>query len=318
MGITSIIQHCTVMEREVLTLLNRPTPAIYLDCTLGAGGHARALLQANAEAIVLGFDRDPACIAAAQQWSAPWKNRFLALQGNFRDLTNLLHTLGYSRVDGILLDLGVSSYQLDTPERGFSFRADGPLDMRMDTTQQRTAGDILQQASVEELQRIFRDLGEERWARHIARAIVTRRQHTTFTRTHQLAMLVAEAIPRTAWPPHIHPATRVFMALRMAVNEELAALSEVLPQAVAALRPEGRLAVIAFHSIEDRYVKHFLRQEARGCVCPPKLPQCCCGRQPQLKVLTPRPLLPTDTEVEANPRSRSARLRGAAKLAVKE
>jgi 16S rRNA (cytosine1402-N4)-methyltransferase len=267
---------------------------------------------------VIGIDRDADCLTAAQAWGPAWGERFVPVQGDFRQLTTILAQLGQARVDGILLDLGVSSHQLDTAARGFSFRLDGPLDMRMDTTQADTAETLVNQASAEQLQTIFHTLGEERWAGRIARAIVTARQQAPITHTRHLADLVAQTIPRAAWPPHIHPATRAFLALRMAVNGELQALTDVLPQAVAALRPGGRLAVIAFHSVEDRQVKQFLRQEAQGCVCPPRLPQCLCGRQPRLRLLTRKALVPTPEELHENPRSRSARLRGAEKLDVEE
>src|SRR6266568_8416298 len=274
MGAVPTIQHRAVMEHEVCALLVHARPAVYVDCTLGGGGHTRALLHASPPpSVVLGMDRDPACIAAARQWGSPWGARFLPVHGDFRDLATLLAQLGYAQVDGILFDLGVSSYQLDTASRGFSFRLDGPLDMRMDTTQAYTAEALVNQAPAEHLQAIFRTLGEERWAKRIARAIVTERQRAPIRRTGHLAELVARAIPRAAWPSHLHPATRVFMALRMAVNDELPALAAALPQAVAALRPGGRLGVLAFHSGEAQLVKTFMRQEARGCVCPPQIPQ---------------------------------------------
>ena len=319
MGAAPTIQHCAVMEHEVCALLLHDRPAMYVDCTLGAGGHTRALLRASLPAsVVIGLDRDPACIAAARQWGTPWGARFVPVHGDFRDLATLLAQLSYAQVDGILFDLGVSSYQLDTPARGFSFRLDGPLDMRMDTTQAYTAEALVNQAPAEHLQAIFRTLGEERWAKRIARAIVTERQRAPITRTGHLAALVARAIPRAAWPSHLHPATRVFMALRMAVNDELPALAAALPQAVAALRPGGRLAVLAFHSGEDQHVKACMRQEARGCVCPPQIPQCVCGRQPRLRLVTRKPLTPSTDEIQDNPRSRSARLRVAEKLHSEE
>jgi len=317
MGVAPAIQHRAVMEREVCALLLHNRGAIYVDCTLGGGGHTRALLHASpAPSVVIGIDRDPACIAAAQQWGSAWGARFVPVHGDFRDLATLLAQLGYAQVDGLLFDLGVSSYQLDTPARGFSLRLDGPLDMRMDPTQAYTAAALVNQAPTEQLQTIFRTLGDERWARRIALAIVHERQRTPITRTAQLAELVARTIPRAAWPPRIHPATRIFLALRMAVNEELPALAAVLPQAVAVLRPGGRLGVMAFHSGEDQQVKTFLRQEARGCVCPPQIPQCICGQQPRLRVVTRKPLTPSPDEMQDNPRSRSARLRVAEKLSV--
>jgi 16S rRNA (cytosine1402-N4)-methyltransferase len=319
MGVAPTIQHRPVMAQDVCALLLHDRPATYVDCTLGGGGHTRALLHASpAPSVVIGLDRDAHCIAAARQWGAPWGARFVPVQGDFRDLTTLLAQCGYAQVDGILFDLGVSSYQLDTASRGFSFRLDGPLDMRMDTTQAYTAEVLVNQAPTEHLQAIFRTLGEERWAKRIARAIVIERQHAPITRTGHLAELVARAIPRAAWPSHLHPATRVFMALRMAVNDELPALAAALPQAMAALRPGGRLGVLAFHSGEDQLVKTFMRQEARGCICPPQLPQCVCGRRPRLRLITRKPLTPSIDEIQDNPRSRSARLRVAEKLSSEE
>ncbi len=319
MGVASTIQHRAVMERDIGALLLHDKMAIYVDCTLGGGGHTRTLLHASpAASVVIGVDRDPHCIAAAQQWGAPWGERFIPLHGDFRDLSSLLEMCGHSQVDSILFDLGVSSYQLDTAARGFSFRLDGPLDMRMDTTQAYTAEVLVNEEPAERLQTLFWTLGEERWAKRVAQAIVSERQRTPITRTRHLADLVAHTIPRAAWPSHIHPATRVFMALRMAVNDELSALATALPQAVAALSPGGRLAVIAFHSGEDLHVKTFMRQEAQDCVCPPRLPQCLCHHQPRLRLLTRKPLLPSAEEIKDNPRSRSARLRVAEKLPVQE
>lgn len=317
MSIAPLVKHCAVMRQEVLSHLLSPGPAVYVDCTLGGGGHSRALLEASeTSSRVIGIDRDQDCIAAARDWGKPWRQRLLTRHGNFRDLGEILQACGHPRVDGILFDLGTSSHQLDTPSRGFSFRQDGPLDMRMDTRQDATASTLINQASSEQLQTIFRTLGQERWAGRIAKAIVQARDTSAITRTRRLAALVAQTIPRAAWPPRIHPATRVFQALRMAVNHELSALVDALPQAVAALRSGGRLGVIAFHSLEDQQVKTFFRQQARGCQCPPRLPQCCCGQQPQLKLLTRKPLVPGSEEQTSNPRSRSARFRAAEKLDI--
>lgn len=315
-GVTSVLQHHPVMANEVCATLRRDRPGVYVDCTMGGGGHARALLQADTVAhTVIGIDRDPESVAAARQWGSSWPGRVVAVHGDFRHLTALLTTLGYERVDGILLDLGVSSYQLDTAERGFSFQHDGPLDMRMDPTQDDTAARLVNQAPADELYHIIRSLGEERWARRIVQAIVAERRHAPIVRTSHLAPLVAQAIPRSAWPQDKHPATRVFQALRIAVNGELRALDSVLPQAVIALNPGGRIAVIAYHSLEDRCAKRFFSQEARGCICPPRLPQCACGRRPRLKLVTRKPLRPCAEEVQRNRRSRSARLRVAERLA---
>ena len=249
----STVQHRAVMEHEIVEMLVGSTSGIYVDCTLGAGGHTRMLLQATpAPRRIIGVDRDPDCVGAARQWGASWEERFLPVHGDFRHLGPLLMRLDQPQVDAILFDLGVSSYQLDTASRGFSFRLDGPLDMRMDPTQQKTACTLVNHASGEELSTMFRTFGEERWATRIARAIVDERRQTPIRGTKHLADLVARSIPRGAWPRHIHPATRVFQALRIAVNDELQALADALPQAVTALRPGGRLGVIAFHSLEDR------------------------------------------------------------------
>ena len=311
------IKHCAVMRREVVNHLLAPGPAVYVDCTLGGGGHSRALLEAGeTSSKVIGIDRDMDCIAAAHHWGEPWRSRLLTRHGNFRDLGGILQDCGFPRVDGILFDLGVSSHQLDTPGRGFSLRHDGPLDMRMNVQQESSACSLVNRASRDELRTIFRTLGQERWAGRIARAIVNVRGKGSITRTRHLADLVAQTIPRAAWPPRIHPATRVFQALRMAVNDELQALADALPQAVGALRTGGRLGVIAFHSLEDRQVKTFFRQQARGCHCPPRLAQCCCGQQPLLKILTRKPLAPLQDEQTSNPRSSSARFRAAEKLAL--
>lgn len=317
MNAASLVKHCAVMKQEVLDHLLRPSPAVYVDCTLGGGEHSRALLQASeASSMVIGIDCDQDCIAAACDWGKPWRQRLLTRHGNFRDLGRILQECGHPRVDGILFDLGVSSHQLDTPARGFSFRQDGPLDMRMDTRQEASASTLINQASSEQLRAIFRTLGQERWAGRIAKTIVTARDNLAITRTCHLADLVAQTIPRAAWPSRIHPATRVFQALRMAVNHELPALVDALPQAAAALRSGGRVGVVAFHSLEDRQVKTFFRQQARECQCPPRLPQCCCGQRPQLKILTRKPLVPQPDEQASNPRSRSARFRVAKKLDV--
>lgn len=311
------IPHRPVMVETLLEWLLPAlgASAILLDGTLGGGGHTRAFLQAGPGTLrVIGLDRDPACIAASREWGVPWASRFEAMHGDFRDLATHLARLDVGHVDAILLDLGVSSYQLDTAERGFSLMQDGPLDMRMDTTQPVTASQLVNDSSAEALKTMFRQFGEERWAGRIAKAIMTERRKQPIIRTRTLAELVARAIPRAAWPQHIHPATRVFQALRIAVNGELEALQAALPQAIEALRPGGRLGVLAFHSLEDRMVKRFFQQEAKGCICPPKLPQCVCGRQPSLNVLTRKPAGPSEAEVRDNPRSRSARLRVAEKL----
>ena len=313
----STFRHLSVMPREVVELLAPHSGGIYLDGTLGGGGHARLILEASApDGRLIGIDHDPAALQAAGALLAPFGERATLCRGSFAEMAGVLAGLGISQVDGILLDLGVSSHQLDTPGRGFSFREDGPLDMRMDPQQQLTAADLLAQAEAAELKRIFREYGEERWAALIAREIVKTRTGEPLTTTRQLAELVCRCVPGGRVPQRIHPATRIFQALRIAVNGELEALKAGLEASLQLLTPGGRLAVISFHSLEDRIVKQTLRALANPCTCPPRLPVCVCGRKPQVKILTPRGITPGEAEIAANSRSRSAVLRGAERLAA--
>jgi 16S rRNA (cytosine1402-N4)-methyltransferase len=279
-----------------------------VDATLGAGGHAAALLERGPGIRLLGLDRDPHALAAARERLARFGERVALRQANFNDLDRELE--GEPAADGILADLGVSSMQLDRAERGFSFRRDGPLDMRMGA-EGRSAADIVAHASVEELTRIFREFGEERMAGKIARGIVAERALRPITTTRHLAKVVAE---QKGGREKIDPATRVFQALRIEVNEELLALARFLAAAAARLNAGGRVAVISYHSLEDRMVKDAFRREAGVCLCPPKLPACVCGARKALEVLTRRPIRPSEAEVARNPRSRSARLRAAERL----
>ncbi|MBM3270786.1 MAG: 16S rRNA (cytosine(1402)-N(4))-methyltransferase RsmH [Candidatus Sericytochromatia bacterium] len=299
--------HVPVLLAEVMALL-RPKPGErVLDGTVGLGGHAaRLLAEVSPEGTLYAVDRDPDALSAAQRILRATGGAFVLIHDSFdRALTRP----DLPPLDKILLDLGVSSMQLDRPERGFSFSRPGPLDMRMDPTQGRTAADVVNTAPEEELSRIFSAYGEEPRARRVAREIVKRRPFET---TEQLARAVAAAAGRN--PSGAHPATRVFQALRIAVNDELGALERALPAALDKLVPGGRLAVITFHSLEDRLVKRFIRGEAKGCVCPPRLPACACGRAPRVRDLTPRPIVPSEAELGANPRSRSAKLRGAERI----
>ena len=301
--------HLSVLYDEVLTWL-RPRPGgRYIDATLGAGGHAKGLLTAShPDGLLLGLDADPAALSFAGDVLALFGDRVVLRHANFRRIGEVAGALGFEEVDGILMDLGLSSRQLDDADRGFSFNRDGPLDMRMNPERGWSAAHLVNTLSEAELSDLLWRYGEERLARRIARAIVAERPLDS---TGQLADLVARVVGRRE---KIHPATRTFQALRIAVNEELDALGQVLPQARDLLRPGGRLAVIAFHSLEDRLVKQFYRQEARDCVCPPELPICVCQHQATLRVLTPKPIRPTAGEVARNPRSRSARLRIAERL----
>lgn len=305
--------HEPVLVAETLACLALRADGVYIDATLGGGGHTRAILNSlGPEGRVIGIDQDPDAIAEAARWSDSGEGRFTALHASFADLEEALGPVGVRAVDGVLFDLGVSSFQLDAPFRGFSFRAAGPLDMRMDTSKGTPLGRLLGVWSQRELEEIIRNYGEERFAGRIARAITAAKDRITDTAC--LAEVIREAVPRTADADRIHPATRTFQALRIAANREMEALPEGLRQAVGLLRPGGRIVVLSYHSLEDRIVKEFFRDEARGCICPPKLPQCGCGRTATLRVLTGKPLRPSEEEVARNPRARSARLRAAERL----
>ena len=280
-----------------------------MDATAGAGGHAEALLERGAEIRLLALDRDPDALALAAARLSRFGSRVTLARENFADLDRVLE--GYPAADGILADLGVSSMQLEEGPRGFSFRRDGPLDMRMGG-EGRTAADVVAEASVEELTRILREYGEERMAAKIARGIVQERDwRGPITGTRQLARIVARA---KGTRERIDPATRVFQALRIEVNQELVALSSFLAAAVNRLNARGRLAVISYHSLEDRIVKDKFRLEAGACLCPPRLPACVCGARQVLEILTRRPIVPSERERNANPRSRSAKLRAAERV----
>jgi 16S rRNA (cytosine1402-N4)-methyltransferase len=301
--------HVSVLYKEVLAWLQPRPGGRYIDATLGAGGHASGILMASdPSGRLLGLDADPAAIAFAAEILQPFGDRVVLKATNARHMGAIAPPLGFGQADGVLMDLGLSSRQLADAERGFSFSQDGPLDMRMNYSQGQTAADLVNRLPETDLADLLWRYGEERKSRRIARAIVAARPLTT---TGQLADLVAQTVGRRE---KIHPATRTFQALRIAVNDELEALGEALPQARGLLRPGGRLAVIAFHSLEDRLVKRFYQQEARDCLCPPQVPVCVCEHSATLKVLTPRPVRPSDDEIARNPRSRSARLRVAERL----
>ncbi len=305
-------RHVPVMVAECLSLLAPERGGLFVDATLGLGGHSEALLSASPSLRLLGIDQDPAALALAEQRLAPFGDRFQAVRGSFFDLRRLLAEKGVAKVAGVLADLGVSSLQLDTPERGFSFRFDAPLDMRMGDTGI-TAAELANEASEGELEKILREYGEERQARRIARAIVRARQQKPLETTGDLKQVVDSVKGRERWrEERIDPATRVFQALRIEVNQELAGLDRFLEQAIEMMDAEGRLVVISYHSLEDRIVKNTLRDRARGEVDP------VTGRplsESQLiEVLTRKPLRPTEEEVEVNPRARSARLRAARRL----
>lgn len=298
------------MPDEVLSLLAPQPGEIFLDGTVGGGGHARLILEASApDGRLIGLDRDPQALAQAAAVLAPFAGRVELRHRNFDQADQVLAELGIAAVDGMLFDLGVSSFQLDAAERGFSFRQDAPLDMRMDPTAGLTAAEVVNEADAEELIRIFREYGEERWAGRIARRIVKVRQERPLQTTWQLAELVRDAVPGGRVPSRIHPATRVFQALRIHVNDELTHVSGGVVRAIDLLKPGGRLAVISFHSLEDRIIKRLFQAEATSCICPPRLPVCSCGHLPRVDLLTRRGVRAATEEVEINSRARSAVLR---------
>jgi 16S rRNA (cytosine1402-N4)-methyltransferase len=302
--------HLPVLYNEIIHLLQPHRAGFYVDGTLGSGGHAWGILEASEpDGLLLGFDVDALALQIARKRLDVYGARAILVQSSFIKLNDQLTSMGWHQVDGILLDLGLSSMQLDVPERGFSFRNDALLDMRFDQEGPVRAIDLVNNLPEDELADLLYTYGEERKSRQIAQAIVRGRPIET---THQLANVVAAM--SGSGRSRIHPATRTFQALRIEVNQELDVLKEVLPQAIRSLKPNGRLAVISYHSLEDRIVKHYFRDESKDCICPPKQPICDCGHKASIKILTKRPIRPSEGEISENPRSRSARLRVIEKL----
>ncbi|HET9288329.1 MAG TPA: 16S rRNA (cytosine(1402)-N(4))-methyltransferase RsmH [Gaiella sp.] len=305
--------HVPVLADEVQELLAVRPGETVVDATFGAGGHARLLAEdLGGRGKLVAVDRDPGAKAYFDRLKAQAGVDVRFLRGDFAVVLTQL-AANEVKADAILLDLGISSMQVDRPERGFSYATDAPLDMRMDPSSETTAAEIVNTRDERELVTIFRRYGEERFAAPIARAIVRRRAETPFTRTGELVDVIKLAIPTPARFGEGHPAKRVFQALRIAVNDELGQLEAALPAALEMLRPGGRLAVISFHSLEDRIVKRFFAEQAKGCTCPPEFPVCVCGKEPTLRVLTRKPVRPGARETDANPRAASARLRAAVK-----
>jgi 16S rRNA (cytosine1402-N4)-methyltransferase len=300
------VPHIPVLHDAVLAALipSDAPPARVIDGTLGAGGHTHALLSRGVGA-VLGLDQDPSALEIARECLVDFPDRMTFYRGNYVHMQDAAAGIGWDAVDGILLDIGVSSMQLDRPERGFSFMHDGPLDMRMDTSSGLTAADIVNEWTAAQLAEIFYEYGEERHGRALAAAIVAGRPYHT---TGELAATIAERKP-AQWKEKIHPATRVFQALRIVVNDELGVLERVIPTAIDLLRPGGRLAIITFHSLEDRVVKRAFKLAATDCVCPPKQPVCTCDHRARVQTVTRKPITADADEIANNPRSRSAKLR---------
>ncbi|HEX3454655.1 MAG TPA: 16S rRNA (cytosine(1402)-N(4))-methyltransferase RsmH [Gaiellaceae bacterium] len=309
----SATDHIPVLAEEVRDLLRVQRGATVVDATFGAGGHAELLAaDLRGEGKLIAIDRDQSARTYFERFRRRTGIQSRFLRGEFATVLGQLAQNGV-KADAILLDLGISSMQVDQPERGFSYSVDAPLDMRMDQTAPTSAADYVNELDERELEIVFRRYGEERFARSIAREIVRRRQQEPFERTGQLVDAIKAAIPAPARFGEGHPAKRVFQALRIAVNDELGQLDEALPAAIEMLRPGGRVAVISFHSLEDRIVKRFYRDEERGCICPPDFPVCVCGHEPVLRVITKRAVRPTARETALNPRAASARLRVAEK-----
>lgn len=302
-----------MLANKVLEYLAPRAGGRYIDGTVGAGGHTAAILRRAPGAQILGIDRDQSALACAAANLASFGRNVQLRHGSFADLDQTVAQTGWSRIDGILLDIGVSSMQIDNPERGFSYRVDGPLDMRMDRSQERTAAMILNKATERELAELFRQYGEAPGSRRIARAVIDARSRKSFGSTMEFADLIAAVAPRQKGR-HTPPAARFFQALRIAVNDELASLERGVDAAMDLLAAGGRMVVISFHSLEDRIVKHRFRHAALNCVCPPALPVCRCGKVATLAVLTKRPVRPDEVEVANNPRAHSARLRVGEKI----
>jgi 16S rRNA (cytosine1402-N4)-methyltransferase len=304
------MKHLPVLYNEIIHAMQPHQGGLYVDGTVGAGGHAYGILTASQpDGLLLGLDVDPQALAIAEEQLAEFNGRAKLIRASYATLLSQLAALKWDCVDGILLDLGLSSMQLDTQSRGFSFQSEAPLDMRFNPDQEISAAQLVNSLEEEKLADILFRYGEERRSRKVARAIVNARPIETTT---QLAQVVSKVT--SGGKSGIHPATRTFQALRIAVNGELEALEEVLPQTIEALKPSGRLVVIAFHSLEDRMVKQFMRRESKDCICPPNQPVCTCGHKATLRVMTTKPIRPQEDEISRNPRSRSARLRIAERI----
>ena len=303
-------QHKSVLLQECIDALNIRPDGIYLDGTLGGAGHSSQIARRLTEGgRLIGVDRDRTALAAAKERLAPYADRVTLVHSNFAEIDAILDSLGIPAVDGMLFDLGVSSPQLDDASRGFSYMADAPLDMRMDKDDALTAGEVVNTWPQSELRRILYDYGEERYAPQIAAAICRAREKAPIETTLELVEIIRSAMPAQALREKQHPAKRSFQAIRIAVNDELGAVSRMMQAAVGRLNPGGRLAVITFHSLEDRIVKSEMQQAARGCTCPPEFPVCMCGRKSKGTVITRKPIVPGEEELEYNKRSKSSKLR---------
>jgi len=310
----SEFHHISVLLDECIEALNIKPDGIYVDGTLGGAGHSSQIAKRLTTGRLIGIDRDPKALKAAGERLAPYKDNVTLVHSNFSEVDHVLENLGIEGVDGILLDLGVSSPQLDEAERGFSYMNDAPLDMRMNSEDTLSAYDVVNFCSRDELKRILYDYGEERYAPQIASAIERRRAEKPIESTLELVDVIRSAMPPQALREKQHPAKRSFQAIRIAVNDELGAVERVMDVAVPKLNPGGRLAIITFHSLEDRIVKNGMAAAAKGCTCPPSFPVCVCGNKPKVKLINRKPIVSGKKELDLNPRARSAKLRVCEKL----
>ncbi|MBQ2732631.1 MAG: 16S rRNA (cytosine(1402)-N(4))-methyltransferase RsmH [Clostridia bacterium] len=306
--------HVSVLLKEAVDLLDIKPDGIYVDCTAGGGGHSSAIAERLTTGHLYSFDQDEDAIKAASERLAKYGDKVTVIRENFRNAAATLRSMGIEHIDGATADLGVSSYQLDNEERGFSYMADAPLDMRMDRRGTLTARDVVNGYSEEEIARILFTYGEEKFSRKIAAAIVREREAEPIENTLRLSDIIKNAIPAAARSGGHHPAKRSFQAIRIEVNSELSIIEPAIKELASMLNEGGRISVITFHSLEDRAVKNAFAELSSGCVCPPSFPVCVCGRKPQMKIVTKKPVLPADSELETNPRARSAKLRAAEKL----
>lgn len=306
--------HISVLLNEVIDGLKINPNGIYVDGTLGGAGHSSEIVKRLDKGKLIGIDQDLEALDKASEVLKEYKEKVKLVHDNYENIDKVLIDLEIEKVDGILLDIGVSSYQLDQESRGFSYNKDAPLDMRMDSTSSLTAWDVINKYSQEELDEIISEYGEERWAKRIAEFIVLERKDKTIDTTLELVTVIKKAIPKAVRMEGGHPAKKTFQAIRIEVNRELEVLKNSINKMVGLLKPGGRLAIITFHSLEDRIVKNFFRELFKDCICPPELPVCRCDKKREIKIITRKPIIPTDEELRDNPRSRSAKLRIAEKL----
>lgn len=309
-------EHISVLLNEAIEGLNIKEDGIYVDGTLGGAGHSSEIVKRLKFGKLIGIDQDQNALNKAQEVLEKHMDKVILVHNNYVNIDQVLEELGIEKVDGILLDLGVSSHQLDEETRGFSHNKDAPLDMRMDETSLFSAWDVVNSYSEKELERIIWDYGEDRWAKRIAKFIVEERKDKPIDTTLQLVSVIKKAIPKEARKDGHHPGKKTFQAIRIEVNKELDVLSNAIPKMVSFLKPGGRIAIITFHSLEDRIVKESFRELYKDCICPPELPKCICDKKREIEIITRKPILPSKEEISSNPRSRSAKLRIAEKLNV--